>query len=171
MGTSGPSLTTPTQSSLCLMSDEESSVPPWSISGDQCSLLLWEALSYLCGALFSLPISLGVRKSFWKSHLFSALLSQLRAGEKHNCAFSLLKRVSYKGCEDGIRAQKTRMETGTGGAGNVVCLLPGFPGQGAAFSVPRIPSPLHSGSCSIFLLATHFCPPEVMWPPPTLHPR
>lgn len=52
------------------------------------------------------------------SHFFSALLSQLRAGEKRYSTVSLLKRVFYKGCENGIRAQKTRMETGTGGAAN-----------------------------------------------------
>lgn len=61
------------------------------------------------------------------SHFFSALLSQLRAGEKHYCTFSLLRMVFDKGCENGIRAQKTRMETGTGGAGNVGVSSPRVP--------------------------------------------
>lgn len=51
------------------------------------------------------------------------------------------------------------------GQGMWASLLPGFLGQGAAFSGPRIPTPLHSGPCSIFLLATHLCPRQALWLP------
>lgn len=129
---------------------------------------LWEAFSYLCGALFellfcSLPISLVVRKSSWMSHSFSLHCCPSSGLERSAIGtVSLLKRVFYKGCENGIRAQKTRMETGTGGAANEGVssqgsLGKGLPSQSLGSLLPFILAPVPSSYWQLICVPLRRC--------------